>query len=618
MTRFPRILGRRRFAVLIALFSLNLARGLFYSILIPPWQAPDEPRHVEYAVQLAGKRWLLGGADSSPDLQRQILRSMKEFDFWRYVGREEPETVPESFFDDPLLKRSGTRFGDESPLYYLIPAFLFTLTGAQDVLVQLYLMRWFSVLLGSATVVVSYLVAEDLFPEDLFMIIAISTFITFLPMFTFIGASANNDILAVLAVSLLLWQVVRVVRSGISWPSLLLICGLTLLSVLAKKTALFTVPLVVVAIPISLWGRPRHLREGHKCFIGTCCVLMTLLLAVMFTWRGRDAADWVELPEPSADTRSHSLALSGSHSLHLGDGRLMQPLPFNTVRELRGKTVTLEVWLKATGGNRRGSLLVADSDVRTLEIFKATETWMRRTITHTVSAHAKSLRVVLSSGARSAERTGDLYFDDVILLEIGDEGSNLLRNGSAEVAALRVRPRLEGLTRYVSLRHLLDPRSYDAPSLGRYLLYSLLTFAGFWANFGWLMLPLDPMWYLLLAVVTLASAGGLTLWGAKLFRQLRKDREGALDGRTRSLLLFLVGFCLAILQIVLPMIGRQWQPQGRYLFPALIIIATLFALGLRQLMPKIRPSILLAAYLAGFLLFDLICIVRYIFPHYYS
>jgi hypothetical protein len=99
---------------------------------------------------------------------------------------------------------------------------------------------------------------------------------------------------------------------------------------------------------------------------------------------------------------------------------------------------------------------------------------------------------------------------------------------------------------------------------------------------------------------------------------LREDREGALDGRTRSLLLFLVGFCLAILQTVLPMIGRQWQPQGRYLFPALIIIATLFALGLRQLMPKARPRIVLTAYLAGFLLFDLICIVRYIFPHYYS
>ena len=76
--------------------------------------------------------------------------------------------------------------------------------------------------------------------------------------------------------------------------------------------------------------------------------------------------------------------------------------------------------------------------------------------------------------------------------------------------------------------------------------------------------------------------------------------------------------CLIALQTFLPMIGSQWQPQGRYLFPALVIIATLFAYGLRRLMKPVHWGLLSAAYVAGFLLLDALCLLGYILPRYYS
>ncbi len=135
-----------------AFVCLSLAMGLLFSVLIPPWQAPDEPRHVEYAIRLSEKGWFLQPDDLSYELQREILASMREFDFWRLIGRDHPDPLPDSFVEDSFLIRSGTRFADESPLYSLVPAVVFKALPGDDLLLRLYVMRWFSVLLSAATV----------------------------------------------------------------------------------------------------------------------------------------------------------------------------------------------------------------------------------------------------------------------------------------------------------------------------------------------------------------------------------------------------------------------------------------------------------------------------------
>jgi hypothetical protein len=437
-----------------------------------------------------------------------------------------------------------------------------------------------------------------------------------LPMFQFIGASANNDALVTLCSALLIWLLVRMLHEGVSWRSAALVWFLTVLSVLAKKTGLFTVPLAAVALPLSWWGCRPFVRRRYKWTLAVGLGLAAVVAAVLLTWRGNQAAAWVRAQKALGYPRSDTTSRSGRYSLRVGPGRPRQVLPFDTVTALRGKTVTLEAWVKTSAGQGRGSLLVRDDDTDTELAFLATETWSRYTVTHTVSASATSLRVILSSAG--GEGSTALYFDDLTLTEEGSSGPNLLANGSIEEAALRFQPLLEEITRYVSPSRLLDPHSYDLGSLRRYLLYVLLTFAGFWANFGWLTLPLHPLWYALLGVVTLASAIGLALWGADLLRQRRREKEWVPNPTDKTLLLCVAGLGLLLLQTLLPMIGSQWQPQGRYLFPGLILIATLFAFGLRRLLRRVRPEVLTAAYVACFLLLDALCLVGYILPHYYG
>jgi hypothetical protein len=613
----------RQLSLLILLLCLSLLRGFLYSVFIPPWQAPDEPGHFEYARLLSEKVWPLTKEDILPSLQREILLSLQEFHFWKYVQQPEPKHIPDSFTDDPFLVRSGTQVGDEPLLYYLFPALIFAVTGPEDIVLQLYIMRWFSVILSSATVVVSYLMASELFSEDRFMILAVPTFITFLPMFTYIGASANNDSLTFLIASLLIWRLVRVLRRGLSWRSGSVICILTLLSVLSKKT-FFIVPLVIIAIPTHLWGRRVAIRDAHRTVGGVSIMLATLSLGAVLSWRGGDAASWLEHPEPWMDTRSDSVAMSGMYSLHILDDtpqldrQLVQSLPFNSVRELRGKTIALNAWVRSSRGKQLGCLLLRDSGSRNPKIFSVKDTWDFQRLTHTVSSRATSIGVVLSAGDCESEGMGDLYFDDVVLVESDAERANLVRNGGGEDAALRVWSRLERLGRHVPLRHLLDARSYDHSSLKRYALYILLTFPGFWANFGWLTLPLDPTWYLLLGLVSLTPVVGLGLLGVSMERKWKRDAGSVPTWWHKSIFLILMAFCLILVQSFLPMVGRDWQPQGRYLFPAIIPIATLFSLGWRQVVLRQWPRLRLSCWIAALFLFDTLCLLGYVNPYFYG
>ena len=622
-TRFQGFLSGH-LSLLIPFLCLSLVRGFLYSVLIPPWQAPDEPGHLEYAVQLAEKRWFLNREDASLELQGEILLSMKEFDFWTHVGREEPDAVPRSFADDQFLILSGTQLGDESPLYYLVPALTFILMNTRDVLLQLFVLRWFSVILTSATVVVSGLVAVELFPEDRFMMVAIPSFVVFLPMFAFIGASANNDALATLLPSLLVWQLVRALRRGVSWRSGLAICALALLSLLAKKTAFFAVPLLAIAVPLYLSGRRLAVSYAYRSVAAASCLLAALLLGVVLTSGGADAAGWVERPEPWMDTRSDHVVRSGRYSLHVLDDtpqlcrRLVQPLPFNSVRELRGRTVALDAWVRSPRGEQEGGLGIADSEARSTHSFGAVETWSSQSLTHTVSSEAKFISVVLRPSACEGEETGDLYFDDVSLVESAQKGRNFVFNGSGEVAALSVWPGLERIGRYMSLSQLFDARSFDHSSLKRYALYSLLTFAGFWANFGWLTLPLDSEWYAVLALLSLAAAVGLGLLATSIVKQWKQDRDSLFTPQNKSLFLLLMGFCLILLQTFLPMIGRDWQPQGRYLFPAIIPIAALFSVGSSELVPRRWHNLLAVAWSVAFFLLHVACFFGYVFPYFYG
>ena len=620
---------KRRFAAAVFFLCLGLVRGFSYSIIVPPWQAPDEPGHLEYARLLAEKGRPLTTKDISPQLQGEILSSMHDFDFWKYVHQPEPEQLPESFHDDPFLILSGTQVGDEPPLYYLVPALIFALLRPANVVVQLYVMRWFSVLLSSLVVVVAYLTADELFHRDRFLVVGVPVFVAFLPMFTFIGASANNDSMAALLTSLLIYWLVRAFKVGLSPRSAFLAALFVVLAVSCKKTTLFTIPLAAMAFPIIYMWRPgRSWRLDRRQRLAAASLPCIVLLWGAWEWCGPNAEGWVQSPERGMRVRTTAYARSGLFSFHLGDDSSSEAntvvfvVPASTVKQIQGGVLTLRAWVRNSGGGHGGYLAIHDSAGVTTGPFETGELWTLHEVNRLISPQVNSVWVVLGAGREpSGEQTADVYFDDVALLAGAGstvEVGNLLYNGSAEFPALRLGPLTRSFAGHFSLSRLLSSDSFSHANLERYLLYILLAFAGFWANFGWLTIPLDMIWYEILAFLSLVAVIGLALGGMRgITGQARGGPKPPL-WRHKALGLLLTAVCLIIVQTLLPMVGRGWQPQGRYLLPAIVPIATLFSLGWREILPRQWQGLLTPLSAAALVLFDTVCVLGYVVPHFYG
>ena len=126
--------------------------------------------------------------------------------------------------------------------------------------------------------------------------------------------------------------------------------------------------------------------------------------------------------------------------------------------------------------------------------------------------------------------------------------------------------------------------------------FAATTFRSFWGQFGWMAVPMDRRTYQLLTILSLVAVAGLIGFAISISR--RPEAHSAADNPAPSqknallLLAIAVGLMAA---------GYGWynlrftQFQGRYLFPALIPLACLFALGLTQmLLPRWRWGLVVA------------------------
>jgi len=119
------------------------------------------------------------------------------------------------------------------------------------------------------------------------------------------------------------------------------------------------------------------------------------------------------------------------------------------------------------------------------------------------------------------------------------------------------------------------------------------TFQSFWAQFGWMGVPIDSRLYVLLGLCSALLALGALLAGWRLWR----GRQGLTATQW-------AGLALLALLLLFTVASYAWynlqfvQPQGRYLFRGLIPLGLLAAAGLRRLLTR-RGAWTAASALAG-------------------
>jgi hypothetical protein len=116
--------------------------------------------------------------------------------------------------------------------------------------------------------------------------------------------------------------------------------------------------------------------------------------------------------------------------------------------------------------------------------------------------------------------------------------------------------------------------------------FAVTTFHSFWAQFGWMGIPVDQRIYHALAVLTVMAAAGLALYLARRFPRLDPVQKWGLGLAALLFVLIFGGMAQYNLDYI--------QPQGRYLFPAAVAVALAFALGLEELAGRALCTLLLA------------------------
>jgi len=282
--------------IIVAFIALSVT----YSIVTPIFEASDELWHYPFIKHLADGNGL-PVQDASVDQP------------WRQEGSQPPLYYAlgalATFWID-----TGDAYEGHPPLLWHNPHVdngLLTADGNTNLVVHsrqeafpwhgaalaMHLIRFLSVLMGAATVLLTYLIALELFPGHEDLALGAAAVNAFTPMFLFISGAVNNDNLVVPLCSLALLMMVRIAnrQSPIANRNWVLdirywILGFVLgLAALTKESAVGLLPLALVAITVCVWyqhgNAPPFRRLGLVIGYWLLVIVPTLAIGGWWYWR---------------------------------------------------------------------------------------------------------------------------------------------------------------------------------------------------------------------------------------------------------------------------------------------------------------------------------------------
>jgi hypothetical protein len=279
-----------------ALFGFRLLLAL---TLIPPWQQPDEPYHVGL-VELQRAR--LASLDDSPDPahEREILRSMRDYDWWRHRGLEVPATFPETFVDAGRRVVVDVRSVTRPPTYYLIAGRVLGWFPQMTVLDDLYVLRGLSAAVAMLTFWVGWLGARESLGAPGGATVAV--ILALHPQFAVASTAASPDALVNFLGACVWWQTAVAVRRTQLLRPLAVIWIVVIAAASSDRVA---VPLLAVAFVVSVAVTSLRAQwQGTELFAAAVRVTTAALTFALAVW----AIDWMRSKYALSDVFSGGVA----------------------------------------------------------------------------------------------------------------------------------------------------------------------------------------------------------------------------------------------------------------------------------------------------------------------
>ncbi len=275
----------RGLAIVLALF---VVLGVLYSTTTPLFEAPDEQWHyafVQYVatqhalpVQTTGTPAHLARQEGSQPPLYYLLAAATTFwvDTWDYPG----------------IVWENQHYGYNVPGVVNDNKNLFIHTSVENfpyhgAALAIHLARLLSVAMGALAVLLTYLIALEIFPERKFLATAAAAVAAFVPQFVFVSSAVSNDSTIVALSAISLWLMLRLSRE----PSMGAIVALGVATGLAALAKVSGAGLVVLGGLVLVYA----LRKDWRALAVNLILFGAVVFAVAGWWYLRNAALYGEL-----------------------------------------------------------------------------------------------------------------------------------------------------------------------------------------------------------------------------------------------------------------------------------------------------------------------------------
>ena len=608
---------RNHYILIIAI--IGCIEGLFFVYAIPPWQHYDEPTHFEYAWLIANKNHFPALNEYDQKMRREVAASMISHNFFNGLSfRPDLESINEPIW-------IGITQTNDPPLYYFLVSFPLRLFTTSDITFQLYVARLVSLFFYLITILLTWKVMLDLTPNDHPLRWMVPFSLVVIPGIPDLMTSVNNDVGATLFFTLFLWMVVRFLNNKFSWPNLILLLTVSGFCFWTKN-AVVIAPIIAILLLIlhlpnllnRLFLSSRDLRLFGTSWSRILFVsgILTGVVFLISFFRWGDPAYWYHQPfmnfvgrAKSPDAPLGSFSIQIPYSSPQPQSRMIQVIPVDICRQLRGKTVTLGAWIWASKPIKTRTPIFEDPDnaqsefilidVDTKPIYFST--------TFSINLAASRAHILLSPHVKqnSINEEINVFYDGIVLTEgdyssskspiflesNGNQGrwgelafSNLLHNGSAEQAWPGIRTWADNfISKYAPIRPSLGLNSILFPSSASWYYREAFQniFFSFWGKFGWGNVPLfGNHTYFILSVLSIITLLFFVFAGIKYIRILLSKGSPLV---TIVLIFFITSILICLVAILrgLPAIigGYVFIPSARYIYPVLLPILISLNIG---------------------------------------
>jgi 4-amino-4-deoxy-L-arabinose transferase-like glycosyltransferase len=277
-----------------------LANALAWSLIVPPFEVPDENAHYAYVQQIAERgtvpRQVLPAGQLSP-AEDATLGAVRFFQIVGDSHNPSPTSQIEQRQVEAVEHRHLSNVGsgdalsatNNPPLYYALEAVPYKLASGGSVLDRLAAMRVLSALMAAVSVLLIYLFLSELLPAYPWAWAAGALVAAFQPLFGFMSGGVNNDNLLYLAAAGVLWGLARTFRRGLAPVNGALIGGFLGAGVVTKFALLGFAPAAAAGVLVALrrgWpgDRGRAVRGAAWALAFACAPVLAYLLLNRLVW----------------------------------------------------------------------------------------------------------------------------------------------------------------------------------------------------------------------------------------------------------------------------------------------------------------------------------------------